>query len=139
MSGVREDKCVYGDESSYGDVIAYGLVLVHAHSLQKAERLLSGLKGCYGVDPRAEFHCKVVFNGHPKSKSLWRNLSEAQVLDFAEELISSLAKLPAAFIVGALHRSEYPKTLPAVGSFSAGQMGIKQLAVMACTGALAIL
>jgi len=120
-------------------VIAYGLVLVHAHNLLIAEQLLSGLKRRYGIGPRAEFHCKVVFNGSPRSKSPWRDLSEAEVLDFAEELISGLAKLPAAFIVGAIHRKEYPETLPAVGNFPAGEMGTKLLAGMACKSALAIL
>ena len=129
----------YGDESSYGDVIAYGLILIHAHDLPMAEQLLSGLKLRYGVDPRAKFHCRVVFHEHPKRKSLWKDLPDARVLDFAEELILGLAKLPAAFIVGAMHRSEYPETLPAVGNFSAGEMGTKQLAGMACTSALAVL
>jgi hypothetical protein len=135
----RQSIYAYGDESSYGNVIAYGLVLIHAHNLPAAQEFLSGLKRRYGVDPQAEFHCKVVFHGSPKSKSPWKNLSEAQVLDFAEELISGLAKLPSAFIVGAVHRSEYPKTLPAVGKFAAGEMGTKQLAGLASTTALFVL
>jgi hypothetical protein len=136
---LRQTIYAYGDESSFGQVIAYGLVVIHAHNLLAAEQLLSGLKRRFGVDPHAEFHCKVVFHGDPGSKSPWRDLSEARVLDFAEELVSGLAKLPAAFIVGALHRSEYPTTLPAVGKFAAGEMGTKQLAGMACTSALALL
>jgi hypothetical protein len=110
--------------------------LVHAHDLPAAERLLSGLKRRYGVDPQAEFHCRVVFHEHPKRKSPWKDLPDARVWDFAEELISGLAKLPAAFVVSAIHRSEYPETIPAVGKFSAGEMGAKQLAGMACMGAL---
>jgi hypothetical protein len=120
-------------------LIAYGLVLIYAHNLPVAQELLSGLKRRYGVDPQAEFHCKVVFHGSPKSKSPWKGLSEARVLDFAEELISGLARLPASFIVGAMHRSEYPKTLPAVGKFAAGEMGTKQLAGMASVSALSVL
>jgi hypothetical protein len=77
-----------------------------------------------------------VFHEHPKRKSLWKDISDARVLDFAEELISGLVKLPAAFVVSAMHRSEYPEVLPAVGKFAAGEMGTKQLAGMACMGAL---
>jgi hypothetical protein len=132
----RKTIYAYGDESNFGGVIGYGIVLVHAHDLPVAERLLSGLKRRYGVDPQAKFHCRVVFHEHPKRKSPWKDLPDARVWDFAEELISGLAKLPAAFVVSALHRSEYPETIPAVGKFSAGEMGTKQLAGMACMGAL---
>jgi len=132
----RQSVHAFGDESSYGDVIGYGLVVIHAHNLLAAEQLLSGLKRRYAVDPQAEFHCRIVFNGHQKRKSPWKNLSESQVLDFAEELILGLGRLPAAFVVGAVHRNEYPAELPAVGKVPASEMGTKQVAGMACWSAL---
>lgn len=58
------------------------------------------------------------------------------MLDFAEELISSLVGLPTLFIVGAAHRSEQPEELPAAGHFPAFEMGIKQLSAVLCGAAL---
>ncbi len=126
----------FGDESSYGDVIAYSVVAVHAHNLPAAERLLSGLKRRYGVDPQAEFHCVEVFHGDKRRKSAWRHLSVEKILDFAVELISSLMRVPTLFIVGAAHRSEQPEELPEAGHFPAFEMGTKQLQAMLCGAAL---
>jgi len=126
----------FGDESNFGDVIAYGLAIVHAYDLIAAERLLSGLKQRYGVGLQEEFHCKIVFSGDQRQKSQWKHPSEIQVLDFAEELILGLVRLPTLFIVGAVHRIEYPEELPAAGNFPAGKMGVNQLTGMMCMAAL---
>lgn len=133
---VRQTVFAYGDESKFGKVIAYGVVIVAARDLLAAERLLSNLTRRYGLDPRAEFHCREVFHEHPKSKSAWRNLPESQVLGFAEELLLGLKRLSAVFFLSAIHRDEYPEVLPAVGKFAAGEMGTKQLAGVLCQTAL---
>lgn len=91
----------FGDESTYGDVIAYGVVAVHAHNRLEAEQFLSELKRHYSVDPQAEFHCRIVFSGHQRQKSPWKNLSVNQIFDFAQELLSGFVRLPMVFSVGA--------------------------------------
>ena len=129
----------FGDESEFGNVIAYGLVIVEVTNLPRVERFFSGLKQRYGIDPQAEFHCRIVFSGDLRSKSPWKDLSPAQVLDFAEELLSGLVGMQTWFIVGAAHRSEQPEEVPAVGNWAAIEMGTDLLHGIACMGALTAL
>jgi hypothetical protein len=126
----------FGDEGAFGKVIAYGLVVIPAPRLPVAEQFLPALKRRYRVDPQEEFHCLDVFHWDKKQESGWKHLSEAQVLEFAEELLLGMASFSAGFIVGGVHRSEYPTELSAEGNFPAGEMGTKQLAGMTCMAAL---
>jgi hypothetical protein len=132
----RQTLHAFGDESSFWGVIAYGVVAVHAHNVLAAERLLSGLKRRYGVDPQEAFHCTVVFHGDKRRESAWAHLSVDQVYDFAEELLSGFVSLPALFVVGAAHRSEQPTEHPAVGKWPRLEWGTKQLAGVLCGAAL---
>lgn len=129
----------FGDESSCENVIVYGLVVIPESRLPVAEQFLSALKQRYSVDPQAEFHCKEVFHGDTRRESAWEHLSETQVSEFAEDLILGLAPFSAGFVVGGVHRNEYPTQLPAVDKFPAGIMDTKQLTGMVCSAALASL
>ncbi len=126
----------FGDESEHGDVIAYGLAVVPDNRLPIAEQFFAQLKRRYGVSSETEFHSKEVFHYDSRKATAWAHLSEAQTLEFADKLLSGLASASAGFIVGGVHRSEYPTELPAEGNFPAGEMGTKQLAGMACSAAL---
>jgi Protein of unknown function (DUF3800) len=126
----------FGDESAFGNVIAYGLAVVEGPDLPRVERFFSGLKQRYGIDSRAEFHCRIVFSGDQRRKSAWRDLSPTKVLEFAEELISGLVGMQTRFIVGAAHRSEQPEELPAVENWAAIEMGTDLLQGIACLSAL---
>jgi hypothetical protein len=132
----RQTVHAFGDESSFGSVIAYGVAAVEAPNRLAAERFLSGLKQRYGVNPKEELHCKELFHVDTRQETAWKHLTADQILDFAEELISGLVRLPMLFIVGAAHRSEQPEELPEAGHFPAFETGTKQLSALLCGAAL---
>jgi hypothetical protein len=127
----------FGDESRHDNVVAYGLFVIEGHNLQAAEQLLSGLKRRYGIDPQVEFHFAELIHQSKRKKTPWKDLTIRQIMEFADELILGLVELSPQYLIGGVHRSDYPEDLPAVDHWPSGEMKEKQLAGLLCGGVLA--
>jgi hypothetical protein len=127
---------IYGDESTAGDTTVYGAVFVPNSQIHRAEAILHQTKRQYSVPEDAELHCCNLFHGDHRKKSLWSHLSEEQTYAFGESLLTRLNALPCIYSVGAVHRSEYPRELPAGAGFPAGHFETKQLTALAFQAAV---
>lgn len=126
---------IFGDESTSKEFVTYALVLIDAERISYLESEWSSVLQDYGSPDGRGFHCKKLFSGEARRKSVWSNLAEQATWELAEQLSRTIADSGALFYLGVVHRKTFPETIPD-GTGSIIRIGDTQMYVLAYIAAM---
>jgi hypothetical protein len=102
----------YGDESAGPDFVAYGTLLVPTESRADLESKIAQLKADHGVSATDDLHCRVLFSGDQRRKSVWAALTIADVFNLYSDLIAVVKPVVTRTIVTLANKKELPAVIP---------------------------
>jgi len=102
---------MFGDESSYKELSTYGLVLFHEKDLDNAEKAIRELLNLRSGTEGARLHCRELFDGRAREKSVWKDLNEDGVFKLLQDVLKVLNDFGATYFLGIADRSTWPESL----------------------------
>ena len=102
----------YGDESAGAGFVAYGTLLLPTASRETVEAKIAGLKIDYGASSADNLHCRVLFSGDARRKTVWSKLSVSEVFDLYSDLMALVKPSLTRTIVTVANKAELPDEIP---------------------------
>jgi hypothetical protein len=102
----------YGDESAGANFVAYGTLLLPTASREAIEAKIANLKIDYGASAADNLHCRVLFSGDARRKTVWSKLSVSDVFDLYSDLMALVKPSLTRTIVTVANKAELPDEIP---------------------------
>ncbi len=128
---------LFGDESASNSAVVYSIVTCPVNLRQMAEKVLDETKQAFGGVPDAVIHCRLLFPGDQRRKTLWHHLGPDDVFALCAHIARGLYSVGLRFRVGHVNTQGLPDTMVFAGRHPATPAETKQLTRFAYTAAIA--
>lgn len=106
---LNESYIAFGDGSVTPSGVFYGLVLLPEAAITQTQQTIEAIKLRYGGSAEAPLHCRELFSGHARAKSLWAHISEAEAIALCGDVLRAVGAFQPKYLLGHIPSTYYPK------------------------------